>query len=296
MGTQLFWFYDAVVVALLLINIYSGGKRGFLKSVVLILGFAASVLVSWIVSSAAAPAVYENFIQEKTTVLIEERLKDVNIAGDLKKLFSREDDGVVFSQNEMEAVLSEENGDLTGAIQKLISNKYADINLSREEVELKLNSLFDNQVNERIFGALPAYMKDPVNAYLNNSEDIVNDVLRALNGTSRSAAEYIEENFIRSGVVTLIRLGIFLIVFSVMMIAIQAISAGTNIVKAIPLASSLNAFLGVLLGVVQGAAVIIIIAVVLKTLICLTGNELIAINSQTIEETYLFKAFYNLIA
>lgn len=296
MGTHLFWFYDAVVVALLLLNIYSGGKRGFLKSVVLILGFAASVLTAWIVSSAAAPAVYENFIQEKTTVLIEEQLKDIDIAGDLKKLFSREDDGVVFDENEMEAVLSDENGDVVGSIQKLVSSKYADINLSREEIEEKLTGLFDNQVNERILGALPAYMKDPVASYLNNSEAIMTDVFRALNGTSRSAAEYIEETFIRSGVITLIRLGIFLLVFSVVMLAMRVISTGTNIIKAIPIASSLNAFLGVLLGILQGAAVILIIAVVIKALICLTGDELIVINSQTIEETYLFKAFYKLIA
>lgn len=294
LGTHLAWYYDVVVAAILLIFIYIGGKRGFVKSVVLIVGYIAAFLLSYFVSTISAPIIYENTLQPKITEVITSKIDSIDIVGELKKALNSEEMGITFESDELSQVIRDSEGDLGTDLEAYITDKFSNVNVDSADIEAKLQEILNSEVVENFMSTLPAYMQAPVQQYVDQSHAAISEAVKSLVGTKEEAAAYIEENFIRGGIVTIIKIIVFMIIFSLVMLLVRAISGGLSAVNKIPVAGSLNTFLGIVLGFLQGAAILIIVAMALHVLISLTGNQLIVINTQTIDETYLFKFFYEL--
>lgn len=74
MGEQFFWFYDVIVVGIFLICIYLYAKKGFLRSVVLLVGRIAAIVIAILLSGAIASSIYVNSIEPKVTKEISSRI------------------------------------------------------------------------------------------------------------------------------------------------------------------------------------------------------------------------------
>lgn len=74
MGEQFFWFYDVVVVGIFLICIYLYAKKGFLRSVVLLVGRIAAIVIAILLSGAIASSIYTNTMEPKITQEISSRI------------------------------------------------------------------------------------------------------------------------------------------------------------------------------------------------------------------------------
>lgn len=293
MGTQFAWYYDVVVAAIILIFIYIGGKRGFVKSVALILGYIAAFLLSYFVSAISAPIIYEHALQPKITEIITERIDNIDIVGELKKALNSEELGITFESDELSRVISDSENDIGKDLESYITDKFSNVNVSSADIDAKLREIFNNEVVEDFLGTLPPYMQDPVQEYVEQSHEALSEGIKSLVGTKEKAAAYIEETFIRQGMITMIKIIVFMVIFSLVMILVRAASGGLSAVNKIPVAGSLNTFLGIVLGFIQGAVILLIVAMVINVLISLTGNQMIVINTQTIDETHLFGYFYN---
>lgn len=294
MGTQFAWYYDVVVAAILLIFLYIGGKRGFLKSFVLIAGYIAAFLLSYFVSSIASPIIYEHTLQPKITEIITEKIDNIDILGELKKSLDSEELGITFENDELSAVIKESSGNLGEDLESYITGKFSNVNVKSEDIDAKLQEIVNSEVVDDFLGSLPAYMQAPVKEYVDKSQETLSAAVKSLVGTKAEAAAYIEESFVREGIITMIKIIIFMVLFSLIMILVRAISGGLSAVNKIPVAGSLNTFLGMVLGLIQGVVILLIVALVLRVLISFTGNQMIVLNTQTIDETYLFRYFYDI--
>ena len=85
MGTQFSWFYDVLTVALIVGFLYVGGKRGFIRSVILIAGYVISFILAFAISKSAAPVIYEKFVQPRIVSAIEKNIEKVDITTEIKK-------------------------------------------------------------------------------------------------------------------------------------------------------------------------------------------------------------------
>lgn len=74
MGTEFFWFYDLIVVAVVLVCIYAGGKKGFMRMVISMIGYLASIVISIIAANAIASWLYTSYIGPSITSGIEQRV------------------------------------------------------------------------------------------------------------------------------------------------------------------------------------------------------------------------------
>ena len=89
MGTELFWFFDLAVIALLVIFLYKGFRRGFVS---VLIGFAAMVLAFVIalpVSGVLADKIYDNVVKEAVSDEINNKLDSVlndNVINNLNKI------------------------------------------------------------------------------------------------------------------------------------------------------------------------------------------------------------------
>ena len=291
--TQFEWFYDVAVAALLLIFLYVGGKRGFIRSVLMLVGYIVSFAAASFVSSVATPILYEKFAQDKIVSIIEGNIENINIMNELKSVLGLDKLGITVQDEEINSLLSSNSGDLSGDIQQFISEKTGGMEISKEEIDGKLQTVVNSSFVSRFISNLPGNMAEALNEYTEKSSQTLSESLKVLTSTKADAAKYIETNIVRNSLMPIIKTLIFILVFTFTLIIVKMITRLFSGFNRIPIAGSINAFLGALLGLAQGLAVVLLIALVVHVLVVLTSDELIVINTQTIQNTYLFKLFYN---
>jgi hypothetical protein len=105
----------------------------------------------------------------------------------------------------------------------------------------------------------------------------------------------ISEKIVKPVALSSIKALIFLVIFVIISIILSFLVRALGFVNHIPVVGTLNKVLGFILGFTEAVIMILVFSALLGFVITITGNEIIAFNTITIEKTYLFKYFYNLM-
>lgn len=105
-------------------------------------------------------------------------------------------------------------------------------------------------------------------------------------------AHNIADNMVRPTLLVPMRALIFVIIFVIIMIVVNLLSKLFRTVNHIPIIGGVNKLFGSVAGFVQGAIVIFLVCIFVQVIISLTGNEIIFLNTMTIDRTYIFKHIY----
>ncbi|MEG0614232.1 MAG: CvpA family protein [Oscillospiraceae bacterium] len=295
-GMQLSWFFDILVVALALIFLYIGGKRGFIGTVTLIVGYIASFVVAFILSTSVSPILYDNVFKAGIISKIEASVANIDIVENIQSAVNREDLGITFGKEEISSAIQNSTGDLGNEINAIISEKTggADVGITKEDIDIKIKETLNSSMVQNIIDKLPAALRETANEFLNSSTENITNSVKQLSKTPKEAAEFIEESFIRESVISLIKVISFLLALALLMIIVRVLAKVFAQVHKLPLIGSADSVLGGILGITEGLAVVFIISIVIHLLIGVTNNEMIVLNTQTIDQTVLFKMFYNI--
>ena len=106
MEQSLCWFFDAVAVGIILIFVYVGAKKGFVRNIAYTVLIIASFLASWFAAEALAPFVYDAFVKEEITQLLYERADSIRPAEIISQTVSDGDYGVEMSESEISQIMS----------------------------------------------------------------------------------------------------------------------------------------------------------------------------------------------
>lgn len=87
---------------------------------------------------------------------------------------------------------------------------------------------------------------------------------------------------------------LFAAIFTVLSIVLGIIANALKIVNKIPFVGGVNIFAGCLVGLVQALFTVFLICIVVRTIIILSGGNILLFNEMTINSTRVFKYFYDL--
>ena len=294
MGEKFAWFLDIALIGVLLIFIYNGGRKGFVKSIILLIGYVVSMVGAFLISSALSPVVYDKFVQARVENVVEKRIENIDIKSHIKSTIKSENIDITISDSEMEALI-EKDGDLSKNFAEFAKNKGS--TLPDSTLESQFGNVFtDNILLDAIKDNVPDSVYNEVKKYLDNSKNSMNKIIKALNNPSKEeGAKELTEIVVEPIILMLIKIILFILAFSLLMVAVRFISSVlSKSLNLVPLVGPLNTFLGGALGLVQGVIIIIIAVLIIKLLISLTNNQILVFNRQTIEETYIFKHIYDI--
>lgn len=292
MGTQFAWFYDVAAAAILLICLYAGGKRGFLRSIILIAGYFLSFAAAYSISDSASPALYEKFVQPKVISIIQDKIENINVTGEVKKALGLESMGITVEDEEINSLIRSSSGDLSGDIHSIIQQKANGADVPQTEIQSKLDGIFSSSLVSKFLSGLPGNISEALTSYSKTSSRAISDTLKVLTTSKADAAKFIEVNIIRSSILQAMRLLIFVVVFTFALFIVKMITRLFSGFNRIPIAGPVNALLGGALGLAQGLVIVLVLALLLRVFIFASSNEMIVINTQTIDSTHLFKEFY----
>ncbi len=293
MASQLYWFYDALIIGIMLVCLYIGAKRGFLRSVVLIVLVVASILVSWIGAEIASPLIYDNFIKEAVITSLDKTSEDTDASEITMQAITEGDYGVEITDSKLGSILSSA-GDFFDNIANEMKNNGAvsDTDEIRTEVE---ESVIEKMLTSLLGGVVSNDLLNEMLVSIEGTTEGVDSVLSAfISGDKQETARVTEENLIAPVVKGLLKILVWLLLMLLFRLIINPVSDSFKLVNKIPLIGPVNSLLGAVLGIVEGIIVVYGLVLAVRLAVYLTDGSLMFINNQTIELTNVFKIFYNL--
>lgn len=105
-------------------------------------------------------------------------------------------------------------------------------------------------------------------------------------------AHRIADDIIKPVILVPMRTLIFAAIFVIIVVAVNLLAKLFKAVNEIPVIGGINKLFGAVAGFVQAAVVIFLVCIFVQVIVSLTGNEIIFLNTMTIDETYVFKYIY----
>lgn len=294
MGENLAWFFDIAIIGILLVFIYNGGKKGFIKTVIVLIGYFAALFGGYIVSKSISPFIYEKTVQSSVEKAVLENIDKIDIKSQINSIIQQQNVGVSFSDEEIGNIINN-GGDLATGFASYAKEKGSTLDTSQLQDKFK-NVFAENTILSSLNGIVPEDILKNIQMFLSSGGDNINKIIVALNNPSQEQrAKDLTEVAIKPIIVLIIQIIVFIIAFSILMIVVRMLSnIITKTLKIVPVVGPINTFLGGVLGLLQGLIIIFIIMLIIKLIISITNNETMLFNNTTIEQTYIFKHIYNL--
>ena len=179
-----------------------------------------------------------------------------------------------------------------------------DINTYGAETVVLATVLSDNISNGTAFGSIasaveemaetiPLLMSGVSDSVTSGDRTVINDiVLSILSAETDDFARAITDDMVKPILLVPMRALIFVILFVIITIILSIITKLLKIVNKIPLVGSVNKLLGAVAGAAEAVIVILLVCIFIQVIIVLSGNELIFLNTMTIDETFIFQKIY----
>ncbi|MCM1132359.1 MAG: hypothetical protein NC340_02700 [Ruminococcus flavefaciens] len=296
MGTEFWWFYDVIAVAVLLVCIFLAGKKGFLRGTFTAISCAVAMFVSFAVSGTVSQELYKNTIRSSNVRKIEKNLRSDTFT--LKYADYLENMGyfIKVSTEKLEDVF-EADGDLDRNLCNYINNINARKAEENESVLLeKVREGYAVVISDIITQSLNKFAGETAgNEIRNDSSGMQELILLMLDKESlHNASVYIADNYTAKAYGTIFRLtGFVLIYIAVYLILLAVINSFTGRRERSP-ESTVSHISGGFMGIITGGIMIFAVAVVIRLWAIMGSNEMLFFNNDVVDRTFIFRYFYDL--
>ena len=89
MGTEFFWFYDVILIAIIIGTIFLGVKRGFVRMLLSLASIAIAFVAALVISDGVSSWIYESFVEQNLKASISDTINDAigeNVVTELTKV------------------------------------------------------------------------------------------------------------------------------------------------------------------------------------------------------------------
>ncbi|MCC8130519.1 MAG: hypothetical protein LUC38_06085 [Oscillospiraceae bacterium] len=288
MTDYLYIFYDVCVVGIILITLYGGSKRGFLRSAVYAILIVAAFFVSWFGAEALSPLIYDSFIHETVIDTLTESASANNPVTIVSDAVTSGDYGTSVSDSEIGELISEASdffNDLAATLRENGSQS------SASSIASGVESSVTSEVESILFSDYIINALETLGAATGDMSEVVNVFLT---GSAEETAATAETEIVRPIIELFLKIIVFLVLLCVLRLIINPVSNMFKFVNKVPVIGALNVLLGAILGAVEGLVTVYGLALVIRLVVNVSGDSLIFLNTETIELTYIFKFFYEL--
>ena len=159
-----------------------------------------------------------------------------------------------------------------------------------------VNSAFSNDVSiavDSVMGTVPKAFQGFFLNFFGGNEGLNKEVGSLISGSAQSVSISLTDQIVYPIVFTVLQASFFILLFFAVMVFVRIFIRALKGVKHLPLIGPVNSLLGGVMGVFQGILTIVIIVLILHFVIGMTGNQVSYLNEDVINNTYIFKYFYN---
>lgn len=297
MGTEFWWFYDVIAVAVVLVCIFISGKNGFMKGIFMTLSCIVSVFIAFAVSSTISQELYKNTVRSSNIKKIEKNLDNDTFTnkyanylenmGYFIKVNPEKLDEIFRSDKELDKALCDYVNNINA--RKAEENEAVLMEKIREGYAVVMSDIISQSLNK--FSAETAG-----NELRNDSSSIKGFLTLVLDKDGlHDASVYIADNYTAKAYTTLFRLTGFVVLYVALFLIITAVVNAFTSKREGSFESVGSHIAGGFIGIVSGGIMIFVVASVIRLWAIMGNNEMLFFNNDVVDSTFLFKYFYDLI-
>ena len=146
---------------------------------------------------------------------------------------------------------------------------------------------------EKMADSIPVILSDVSESVTSGDRSVISEVvLSILDADTDDFARAITDNMVKPVLLVPMRALIFIVLFVIIAIMLSIIAKLLKLVNRIPLVGNINKILGAVIGAAEAAVVILLVCIFIQVIVVLSENELIFLNTMTIDETFIFQKIY----
>lgn len=293
MGENLWWIFDAVVIAAAVVSVIHCSRKGFSKIIVTAIGCVVSFAIAWMVSKSAADTVYEKMFMKGNIEAVQTAIEDYNPEDVIKSIIESNELSGVLSNESIREIL--ENEDSLEKLYGYANSEASNILDTKEGFKENIVNEFAKAFSSQVGANLPPYVAEGIVTHITDNEELFLSVVDMLITNPQELPEFIEENYIREPATRIVSAAIFLIIFFVLMTIIILVANKSGEFGLLNGYDRLDKVAGGVLGCIEAVAIIMIIAFIVKIIINISSDSNSFVNVNTIDKTLLFKHFYKFL-
>lgn len=170
---------------------------------------------------------------------------------------------------------------------KLVTAQFAAVNLAQTEMFKDFN-----KISEAVSKFIPSFSTK------GSTENVTISGLRTVSlfmiDTGKTVTNAIMEDVVAPNCIVFIRTIVFVLIFILVQVILGIVANSTQILNKIPVIGNANSALGLVTGLCEGIIAVLVICMVTKFFVVISGDSAIMLNSLTIDQTFLFKHIYGL--
>lgn len=293
MGAEFWWIYDILATLVIIFFVVNCARKGFSKIIIIVIGCVVSITAAWFISSKTADFIYDRFVKENSIKTVEKTLEGYNPSNAVKDIIESHEFAGNVSTEKIEAILHTDN--ILDKLYDYANSEAGNVVGTADEFDSKVINGFADSFAKTAGVNLPPYVVNEITKSITGNEKLFNSTIHMIVDNPDDLPEFIEENYIRQPAKRIIQAAVFLIVYFVIMIIIRIVINRTFQFGLLNGYDRLDHFMGGVLGLAEAVAAIIIMAVAVKIMINISESENSFISTKAVEQTKIFRHFYNFI-
>ena len=296
---QFWWIFDALVVLIAVWVIFSNGRRGVNKVLVLSIGYLIATVAASFGATIAAPVMYELYARDSNLAAIQEVNKEFDTAKCFCEALDEQHYGTEIEQGRIQALLLPPNtDDFDQNIFAYINEKCGGEVATPMAFKKVLSDAFMEDYGKTLGEKLPYYAEVNFKDAMSKDPALIHTMLTefySIAATDKDKAEFVEDRFVKESTVQIFTIFIYLVIFSVIMVIAAVIAKGVQYSLFINISAAKDHLYGAVLGLIEAAVMLILLTLFVRLLVLLFGGRLLCFNEETIYASRIFKYLYERI-
>lgn len=294
MGSQFWWFYDVIVVAVALVCIFIGSRKGVMKGVFGFVSVIIAAVLAYVISGAVGDTVSSGLVCESNAKKISESIDESTFM--TKYINYLENMGYSVSIDESKLGAALDKGEEMEEAVVFYLNSVNGHSLDKKEVLLeKMHEGYGIILSDIVSKSLNEFAAVKTKEIISEKPEMMEELIPMLRDEEQlfQASLYISKNMAAPAYNIIGRLVSYLVIFAVIalgfLLGINAFFSHKE-VDAIGVVSHVA---GGIFGLFTAAGIVFAIAVWVRVSAITGNNEMLFFNNDVVEKSYLFKYFYD---
>lgn len=297
MGSQFWWFYDILAVALTLFIIYLNAKRGFKKNFLIIIGYVLSVVVTSVTSAMLAEPVYTGLIRESNLYAFDQVLSDYDGTAVIQNALDKQEYGAKFDEKKIDIYLSPAKADFEDELYRYV-NQTCDYTVTTPtEFRNILRGAFIESFGSLMAKQMPLYARLSLEDKLADNDTLYVETMQHIygeTGSMRQITAYLEDTYVKDDCIRIINSFLFVSIFCCLMSLIAVLAKKLESRIYFNIYPVVDHTAGGLLGILEALMLLCLLCIFLRLLFVTASDTMLVLNEETILKSRLFRYIYQL--
>lgn len=295
MGSQFWWFYDVLAVAVILLVIYANAKRGFKKNFLVMIGYILSAVVASVASAMLAEPVYSGVIRESNLTAFEQVLTEYDGTEAIRDALDEQRYGAQFDNKKIDVYLSPAKEDFEDGLYRYV-NQTCDYTVTTPtEFRNILRGAFIESFGGLIAEQMPLYARLSLEEQLADNNALYVQTMQQIYGESgsrRQIASYLEDTYVKDDCIQIVNAFLFIAIFCCLMSIIAVIAKKMESRFYFNIYPFVDRVAGGLLGILEALMLLCLLCMFLRLLFVTASDTMLVLNEETILRSSLFRYVY----